>query len=95
MEMTIMGSERLLKQALKDVPPGLIPEGIKGGHTKYIWDPANEIEVTAARQTFDYLRGRGFAAFKAEGAEGTKGAQIFDFDPGAGRMILVPQMRGG
>lgn len=73
------------------------PEGteIKAGDTKLIWNSANQDEVDAAKATFEKLTGKGYAAFRAEGKDGTKGSQIHRFDPDVERMILVPQLRGG
>jgi len=93
-EMSIMGTEAQLKIALKDVPSAQIPDGIKGGDTKIIWSAENADEAAQARKTFDDLRKKGFAGF-AVNKKGDKGEQIFTFDPGAEKLILVPPLRGG
>ena len=85
----------MLKIALKDVPPKLMPDGVKGGDTKLIWNPDNSDEVESARHTFDYLKSKGFAAFKAINERGDKGDQMFSFDPRAARIIMTPPLRGG
>jgi hypothetical protein len=93
-EMAIMGTARLLRIALKDVPPEQIPGGIKGGDTKLIWSRDNQDEVASARRTFDDLRKKGFAAFAVD-SRGEKGSQIFSFDPSAEKMIMTLPLRGG
>ena len=66
------------------------------GDTKIIFDPENEDEVAAAKATFDTLKGKGFAAFKVVGPKGEKSEeQIREFDPKAGRMIMIPALAGG
>jgi len=65
------------------------------GDTKTIWDPNNADEVEEARGTFDRLKAKGFAAFKVEGPKGEKGEIIREFDPTAGRMIMIPALAGG
>jgi hypothetical protein len=67
----------------------------RSGDTKTIWNPDNEDEVANAKRTFDDLRKKGYLAFRVIGKEGDKGEQMTEFDPRAGRMIMVPQMRGG
>ena len=64
------------------------------GDTKVEWNPDNEAEVTAARNTFDLLRGKGYAAFRVSGRS-NKGEQIRVFDPEAEKIILAPPMQGG
>jgi hypothetical protein len=93
-EMAVMGTEPMLKVALKDVPPEMIPEGIKGGDTKLIWSKNNRDEVESARRTFDELKKKGFSAFAVK-KDGEKGEQIFSFDETAEKLIMVPAMRGG
>jgi hypothetical protein len=65
------------------------------GDTKTIWNPQNTDEVANARRTFTDLRAQGYLAFRVN-EDGGQGEQITEFDPNAGKMILmVPQMRGG
>lgn len=65
------------------------------GDTKTTWDKDNPDEVAAARATFDQLVGeKKFLAFSVD-AGGETGAQIREFDPEAGMMILQPPMAGG
>lgn len=65
------------------------------GDTKVIWDPANEDEVDAARTQFETLIGKGFSAFRVKPGKGDKGEQIREFDPQAGRIIMIPALQGG
>lgn len=78
--------------------PGDFEIAIMGreGDTKVIWNPQNTDEVENARRTFVDLRAKGYLAFRVQAEGGDKGEQITEFDPQAGKMILmVPQMRGG
>lgn len=93
-EIVVMGTKPMLEKALVGVPPGMIPDGIRGGDTKLIWSPDNAAEVESARRTFNDLRGKGFAAFRVK-AKGEKGSQIHEFDPDAESIILTPPLRGG
>lgn len=64
------------------------------GDTKIIWDPEKAEEVAHARETFDKLRKKGYAAYSVN-KKGDKGEVIREFDPDAEKMILAPQMVGG
>lgn len=64
------------------------------GDTKIIWDPEKTEEVAHARETFDKLRKKGYAAYSVN-KKGDKGEVIREFDPDAEKMILAPQMVGG
>jgi hypothetical protein len=64
------------------------------GDVKTIWDSENEDEVSAARKTFDDMRAKGYAAFKAK-RDGSKGELIRKFDPEAESIILAPPLQGG
>lgn len=67
----------------------------RSGDTKQIWDPTKPVEVEAAQAMFDRLVTReGYSAFQVE-EDGEKGGRITEFDPKAGKMILVPKMVGG
>ena len=90
-EMAVMGSLGLLQKALAKVPTGLLPDGIKGGDTKLIWDRNNRDEVDSARRTFDELKKKGFAAFAVR-ANGDKGEQIYIFDDHAEKMHLFARI---
>jgi len=65
------------------------------GDTKIMWSKDNEDEVEVARETFNKLIKKGFAAFRVEGKKGDKGEQIRAFDPDAERLIMIPQLAGG
>jgi hypothetical protein len=85
------------KGKTRRMEPGDIEIAVMGkeGDTKTIWNPQNDAEVENARRTFTDMRARGYLAFRVN-AEGSAGEQITEFDPSAGKMILmVPQMRGG
>ena len=64
------------------------------GDTRTIWNPENQDEVDAAKLMFDHLVGKGFSAFRVDG-KGDAGEQIREFEPNAGRIILIPALAGG
>lgn len=65
------------------------------GDTKIIWDSGRVEEVDNARRTFDDLvKKKKYAAFEVT-KKGEKDGQVFDFDPEAEKLILVPPMKGG
>ncbi len=65
----------------------------RSGDTKLTWSANAPVEVEAARQTFDTLRKKGYAAYRMRGD--TQGEQLLTFDVNAERIILVPAMQGG
>lgn len=64
------------------------------GHSNSIWDADVPAEVEAARATFNALIAKGYRAFHVK-KDGTEGERMDTFDPRAGKMIMVPQLRGG
>lgn len=64
------------------------------GHTSVTWDIDQPDEVAAARETFDRLIRAGYSAFAVEGRD-QQGRRITTFDPQAGKLMMVPQLRGG
>ena len=64
-----------------------------GGDVKISWDSRNELEVAAAKETFEKRIKDGWSAFREK--IGTKGDKIKTFDPDADRVILVPPISGG
>ncbi|MCJ7609272.1 hypothetical protein MUP00_06350 [Candidatus Bathyarchaeota archaeon] len=79
-----MVSIRVLTGLMKDHS---LPEG-----TRIVWQEDNEEQTSHARETFkEYLR-EGWMAF-SESRDGRR--QIFAFDPGLARIILVPPLGGG
>lgn len=71
------------------------------GHTTVTWDPNDTTSVRDARAEFRRLIGLGYSAFRMdvshEDAAVTeeKGERITDFDPEAGKLMMVPHLRGG
>lgn len=75
---------------------GMMAELNETGDTKVIWDRTNPDEVANARATFERLtKDRKFIAFSVKGKNGDKDERIYEFDPDAERIILVPQNKGG
>ena len=64
------------------------------GDTKIIWDSSKEDEVSTARDTFDKLRKKGYAAYSVD-RKGEKGTVLREFDPNAEKIILAPPTVGG
>ena len=89
-----MGITALLEEP---VPEGMHELAVMDptGDTKTIWDPNNEDEVAEAKGTFDRLKAKGFAAFRVTGPKGEQGEILREFDPKAGRMIMIPALAGG
>jgi hypothetical protein len=81
--------------------PAVAPEVARGelhvlnrtGDTTLTWDPANDTEVTAARQMFDKMRGNGYAAYRMENE--ARGELIREFDKSAAHIVMSPQIIGG
>jgi hypothetical protein len=71
------------------------------GHTTVTWDPTNANSVRDARREFQDLVRRGYSAFRmnviAENGVVVeeKGERIDTFDPQAGKVMMVPHLRGG
>lgn len=81
------------------VPPdktytGMMSEMNEKGDTKVVWNADNADEVATAREAFEKLTKKGFAAFTVKRG-GEQGDRIHTFDPSAEKIILVPQLRGG
>lgn len=64
------------------------------GHTSISWDADVEIEVSIARSAFDEAIKKGYQAFEVRGDD-QKGARMHTFDPGAEKILLIPQLKGG
>lgn len=78
-------------------PPGYFEIRLmdRTGDTKIIWDPTKQAEVDTAKESFDRLvKKERYLAF-AVNDKGDKGEQLREFDPRAGKLILVPPMVGG
>lgn len=64
------------------------------GDTTYTFDPNSTKEVDAARETFEAMKKRGFAAFKLRKWK-DRGEVLHAFDPKVHRILFVPPMSGG
>jgi hypothetical protein len=58
------------------------------------WNPDNEREVKAARETFQDYQRKGYALFRMTEDE-EQGERMREFDPDAPGILAVPQMQGG
>lgn len=66
----------------------------KSGDVKTMWNSDKPEEIKVAKEQFDALRAKGYAAFKTK-KDGSKGEQIRAFDPEAEAIILAPPLVGG
>lgn len=88
-ELRIMaGREDQIKDAL--------PAGVqfRAGDTKLIWDAEVGEEVDNARETFNRLKKKGYAAYSVKKG-GEKGELLTEFDAKAEKIIMTPRMVGG
>lgn len=64
------------------------------GHSSVTWDPGIPDEVAMARQSYDAMIAKGYTAF-AVNEDDQRGSRMSKFDPQAGKVMMVPQLRGG
>lgn len=64
------------------------------GDLRTIWDPNVAAEVEQAREQFDKMRRKGYAAYRV-GTDGGKAEVMNSFDPTASKIILAPVVAGG
>src|SRR5215216_2889653 len=95
--LKVMTSASTFKEDLAGIP-GVEPQP---GDTKILWDADNEVEVEAAKATFDKLtsprggtRRRMYYAYKTN-AQGEATDRVREFDPNIEAMVLIPQLAGG
>lgn len=74
----------------------------RNGHTTVTWDPREPSSVNDARREFQRLVREGYSAFamKVVSENGgmiveEKGNRIGEFDPQAGKVMMVPHLVGG
>lgn len=65
----------------------------RSGDTKISWNSRSEIEVAAAKETFEKRIKDGWSAFSEKA--GIKGSKIRIFDQDTERIVLVPPISGG
>lgn len=66
------------------------------GDTRIMWDPAVKDEVAAAKAAFKTAKDKGMLAYSVDPDSGGRtGEVIREFDPQAGKIIMVRQTRGG
>lgn len=71
------------------------------GHTTVTWNPEDESSVRDARREFQSLIRQGYSAFRMNVVSENgvvveeKGERISEFDPQAGKVMMVPHLRGG
>jgi hypothetical protein len=64
------------------------------GHTTHEWDPAKPVEVAVAKEMFEKLVKEGYSAFEVEQG-GEQGKRVKEFNPQAGKLMMVPHLVGG
>lgn len=67
----------------------------KEGDTKFYWNSKDPAQIEAAKEVFATHKGKGYMAFHMVAKGDQKGEQMHEFDPEAGSILFVPQMRGG
>lgn len=71
------------------------------GHTTVTWDPRDPASVRDAKAKFDEFIEAGHQCFEMDVADENgvvveeKGRRITEFNPRAGKLMMVPQLRGG
>jgi hypothetical protein len=65
------------------------------GDTKMLWDTDKPDEVEAAKKQFDFLKGKGYVAFKVDKDGKQLTERVTAFDGTLGRIIMLPQYAGG
>ena len=71
------------------------------GHTTVTWNPEDADSVRDARSEFRRLVREGYSAFRMNVVSENgvvveeKGERISEFDPEAGKVMMVPHLRGG
>ena len=66
------------------------------GYVEVSWAAGNAAEIAIAREMFSKLRGKGYLAYRTTGSGSRKQRdQIREFDPAAGRIVMVPPLAGG
>ncbi len=66
------------------------------GDTRILWDARDKDETAAAKAAFDAAKKKGMLAYKVNDETGERtGEVIREFDPKAGKIIMVRQTRGG
>jgi hypothetical protein len=65
------------------------------GDTKHMWSKDNADEVEMAKDMFDKMKKKGYAAFRVTGKKGEQGEQMLNFDPDAERIIFTKPLVGG
>lgn len=92
-ELRTVETNREFDEAIKNGLHGMSIIG-KSGDNKQIWDPDNEAETEAARAVFNSLTAKKYIAFHVKD-DGKKAERMPEFDPDAGKMIMVPKPVGG
>ena len=73
----------------------------RNGHTTVTWDPRDPQSCNDAKREFDRLIREGYQAFAMNVVSENgvvveeKGDRINQFDPQAGKLMMVPHLQGG
>jgi len=81
-----------------EVPEGMsvlsIPD--ETGDTRMMWTPGNAVEEAAAEAAFDAAKAKGMLAYRVDVMTGDRtGEVIREFDPQAGKMIMMVRQTAG
>lgn len=64
------------------------------GHSEISWDPTKPVEVEVAKAAYEKLIQERYQAFRVD-EDGDQGQRMANFDPKAGKIMMVPQLVGG
>jgi hypothetical protein len=100
--MTVLDDRPVLedREAIDEAhaPRGIIRTMSEEGDTGVTWTPGNATEERVAREHFDTMRGKGYAAYRVERddeGEITDREIIRKFDATLGEVVMVPPRQGG
>ena len=77
-----------------EAPQHMLSYPDETGDQRVMWNTGVQDEIDAAKETFNRLRGKGYAAYTVDD-DGESGEVIRQFDPMAGRIIMTRPNAGG
>ena len=66
----------------------------RSGHKELTWDMARQDEILAAKETFEQLMKKGYAAFGSRQKADAR-RLVREFDPSLEELVIVPRTVGG
>jgi hypothetical protein len=65
------------------------------GDSRIEWDPEKKEQADAAREHFVKLKAQGYKAYRVDPKNGEKGELLKEFEPKAGKIVMLPAFAGG